>query len=250
MPIISGGVGGIPGVTLTGTPADRLIIMATSPTTADWEAIGIQNVAHGPKDPAWLPPGLTSHSGDDEFNDGVIDPAWVSLVSGGTTVSMTEDADVLSVSAANSNAVAGAYLLRPITVAVGGSITCAVRTSGNCPNLIAGICFGNGNGAGSTMCAATVDGASNTSAYRSGTFNNLSGAVGFTYNKGNSLQAFLRLTWVSANTFRFEISSDGIKWFALADQALAMTPSHMGLMYWTNGAGSMLASFEYFRCSG
>lgn len=61
----------------------------------------------------------------------------------------------------------------------------------------------------------------------------------------------MRLTWVSANTFKFEFSPDGISWTShgLANQTITFTPTHVGLAV-TNLAASptidRIVTFEYF----
>jgi hypothetical protein len=206
-----------------------------------------------PGDRAWLGP-VKPHSGDDEFRADSLDSAWTSVVSGGTSVTLSVGGDVLSVVYANSNAVAGAVLLKPITISSGGYIETALRTIGT-GSLICGLCFTSGTASGSTLVASSIDPSltTNNFALRTGAINNVSGAAGVGSLKlGANPWIHLRTTWVSANTWRTEFSPDGVSWsaFGIADQSSTLTPTHMGFFYWTNGSGTNIASFDYFRCSG
>lgn len=257
MPIISGGVGGLPGVTLSGTPQTGQMIFATSPTAADWEALTITQVGHGAKDTAWLPTGGTSHAGDDEFNTGALDASWTQLTSGGASNVTSVGADVFSVACSGGNAVAfSGGLVKAITIAQGGYIEAALRLAGPAATqpVEAGIYFADAATNTANIVSADININTNLLAVRSSTFNNTSVLssvqVGATFWK--TLNIYIRLTWVAANTFRAQIGTDGVTFsaFGMADQARVLTPTHMGLCWGNFGAGTGLYSFEYFRCSG
>ena len=60
---------------------------------------------------------------------------------------------------------------------------------------------------------------------------------------------YQRLTWVSANTFKHEVSHDGISWISTnGNQSKTMTPTHYGFAWsgW-DSAAARAVSFEYFR---
>lgn len=66
----------------------------------------------------------------------------------------------------------------------------------------------------------------------------------------------VRLTWVSANTWRGEVSSDGKNWMphnftnGQADAPFTMTPTHVGVWCSTYGSGANVAAiFDFDRIS-
>lgn len=196
-----------------------------------------------------------AHAGDDEFDQGALDPAWTLQATSGTATP-TVGGDVLSVVNANQNSLGTCVLIRPITIAAGGYIETALRCFGTAGNLVVGLCFTDGTGAAANLAACTIDVKGNNLTFRTGVVNNQSAngtnVTGISYSSMVGGWIYLRETWVSANTFRCEISLDGVTYSAFggADSTKTMTPTQMGLFFSTYGAGTQLNAYEYFRCSG
>lgn len=252
-PIISGGVGGLPGVTLSGTPVAGQMIFALSPSTADWESLAITQVQNGPHDSAWVPTG--THAGNDEFNTGALDPAWTLINTTGNS-SVTVGADVASALCTSSGATAGDGLVRAITIAQGGYIETAVRIAGNpaSAQMMAGLVFADAAATTANISAFVVNKTDGKVSPVSSRFNNYAIGVGAAAGIGSWTGGliYMRMTWVAANTWRIALSPDGVTWNStyLADQAVTLTPTHMGLTWSPIGANRITCSFEYFRCSG
>lgn len=58
---------------------------------------------------------------------------------------------------------------------------------------------------------------------------------------------YLRLLYVSANTFRTSYSSDGVTWLALSDASITCTPTHGGIAASPYGSDTIQGRFHYFR---
>jgi hypothetical protein len=152
----------------------------------------------------------------------------------------TEEADVLSCLFGNQTASDLAIVSKPIgALTTGDYIETAVRALMPAANFtIVGLFFSDGiTGASNVVLVDTQS--NNLYTFQHGTLTNVSTA--FAVDAGVTSRTmglmYLRLTWVSANTFRAEFSPDGVSWAGMgfADGSKTMTPTHMG--------------FEYFRTS-
>jgi hypothetical protein len=196
---------------------------------------------------------------DDEFDgaEGVGAPTgWTATAISGTAV-WTEEADVLSCLFGNQTASDLAIVSKPIgALTTGDYIETAVRALMPAANFtIVGLFFSDGiTGASNVVIVDTQS--NNLYTFQHGTLTNVSTA--FAVDAGVTSRTmglmYLRLTWVSANTFRAEFSPDGVSWAGMgfADGSKTMTPTHMGLAVSSWGGTSTekrVASFEYFRTS-
>ncbi len=152
--------------------------------------------------------------------------------------------------------------LAAILKAIGGSsprrIQTAVRMFGRNTNYhMAGLVMTDGTATSSGVVFAMLsyDTTNRLSAYlyRTGTLTNFDAA--FTgYAEPLMKQPIvpvvhIRLTWVSSNTFRMEVSTDGVSWttFGVSDPTPTLTPTHVGFAVSSYGASvDRLATFEYF----
>lgn len=202
------------------------------------------------KDAAWVPPS-TAVAADDEFGDDSFDSAWVEVAPTGSAT-WTESRSILS--AKSASVLSGDMLcrLKAISVSSGGYIETCLRLMSFGNFSMAGLVFSNGVLTSSTAVGAFVwqGGGGLNARILTGTITSMSSATNVFQNV--SPQIYTRLVWVSANTWRQQLSVDGVSWttFGVTDTSSTMTPTHMGVFI-TNwgGAADALASFEYFRAS-
>ncbi len=188
---------------------------------------------------------------DDEFDDANFS-GWTT-VQGTPNVTVTEAESLLSIqhpgggSAAQFNA-----FMKADTVSVGDSIEMCFRTLGWDENfMMVGLIMADGAtyGSGEQMIFLISPQQSlvfmtNNSNYNS---NNSNTTVGIRF--GGSGYVFLRLTMTATNTFKGEISCDGVTWMTMASgYSRTITPTHVGfgITKW-GGANPMMASVEYFK---
>jgi hypothetical protein len=197
---------------------------------------------------------LTSGTDDDEFDDDTIDAAWTSLTVTGSAT-WTEQDDVLSVVFDDQTAGDAAAQIKSIngTPAAAIEISTAVRAFTSANHGIVGMFFSDGTTATSNLVQFRTNVSDGSTSMYGGTFTDLQNTLlsTFTVDASSLLSPiYMRLTWVSSNTWRMEVSPDGVSWtaFALADQSRTLTPTHYGL-YVSSYGGTVpkIATFEYFR---
>lgn len=205
------------------------------------------------KDSAYVPPS-TAKAADDEFGDDSFDSAWTQVAPTGSAT-WTESRSLVSVKFASVVSGDMFCMLKPITISSGGYIeTCMRHLAFNSSQFcMAGLVLANGTTNTSSAAAAfTWSGSSST---MTGVL--LTGTITAMGSGGNIYavtgpQIYTRLTWVSSNTWRQELSPDGISWstFGVSDTSFTLTPTHMGLFVSNWGTTKeSIASFEYFRAS-
>jgi len=202
-----------------------------------------------------------AHSGNDEFTGNALDTAWTQVTPSGTlTVAQGNGRlGAWCTGVAGSNAIA---YVKPITISQGGYIETAVTltgypTSGNNP-FLAGLVLTDGTSTSSNHVFLGGYTPGQGIFFCGGALNAFNGTPGGLSSEhpflGSVGRYFLRLIWLSANTFRCNISLGGDIWHTtgIADVSKTMTPTQMGFAFSDFGAGSPggLASFEYLRCSG
>lgn len=210
-------------------------------------------------DPLWTDTNDTPHAGDDEFNSGNSLASFTTVTTGGTAV-WQNGPGFMSCKATNTPVDALTALLKPITVSSGGYIETALRMMMPVPGntYLAGLLFADGTSSTSNCCVMGY-GFGNSSGVSlwilAGTLNSFEANGGSHVNIAYELAPFnfLRAIWVSSNTFQAQASPDGVSWdtIGLPNQSKTMTPTHMGI--WCSDFGnstSLLATFEYLRCSG
>lgn len=219
---------------------------------------------HGPtvkdfgviRDARWAIP--ANYESIDEFNDEILDPAWVQVSpTGGAARSVwTEGRDVLSVKQEGGDAASVAHgFMRPIGAAmvVGDAFeicyTPHIQWATN--YIMAGIALSDGITAGvgeqvfgmnytSTGGNMTVD----TRTATGWTIGAASVAVLGPYWGPN----FYRFVLVAANTWRYDTSPDGVSWLIGGTLARTLTPTHVGLWQSSWGAAvKAVGTYEFLR---
>ncbi len=244
---------------MTLTLAQMLALLPDN-TTGDITAQDLRDVVTALNGPAWMNHlarrSDTPHADDDEFDDGVLDAAWTTVtVSGSQT--LTEARGVLSIKATGTiTSTHCNALLKPYAIQTGEAVEVAFKAVCFTSH---GIYFGplitNGTSAGSNMAWApyfrqTTDPLSYM--YKpSGTA--LLNATGVTAD-GNSFnltrdKLYVRLIYVSANTWQNSFSMDGVSWYDQTSTfTQTFTPSHIGIG-WTfiTGFSRSGMTVEYVR---
>jgi len=196
----------------------------------------------------------TPHAYDDEFDDETVDADWVELsIAGDMTV--TEKRSRLSVltdSTAGASDFQGVLkpldsLTNPLTIE-----TCFEVVSDDLSGSgMVGIGFSDGVVAGSNCAIGRT--------WRQGNIGIASGTLTSTDSVNNDTLAtepgryarfYMRLIWSAANTFKIQVSIDGVSWtaYGLSATTKTMTPTHFGLLGTAYiGVRDTTASFDYFR---
>lgn len=223
---------------------------------ADLEALG-----RAVRDRRFLiPSGVTSI---DEFDDDTLDAAWTRVDPSGvaSSIGWSEGGDSLSCSqlAAGTPANAIHGLVRPLSgvggaLAVGDGFVTAVTHFGPLTTfLMAGIVLSDGvtAGAGGQVAAMSYGSSASdtlTCNIWAGTNWSLGGQVGDLATRTGG-PVFLRLSLIAANTWRHDISPNGVAWLlGPATLAKTLTPTHVGLvgsLWGTSTKGVM--SYEFLR---
>lgn len=200
----------------------------------------------------------------DEFDDEVLDPAWVRIDKAGQAgfMTYTEKADVLSTyhsTGSNGTAVMQA-LVRPIGTAwaVGDAIIVAARFVGLYatnytmwgPCLTNGLVHGTSNMIHGEMYSNTA--VAGPGIMRSNGFTGMNGTevsgTGYNINPTTG-PIYLRLVMTAANTWRTDMSPDGVSWWINPSTlTYTLTPTHMGVAIsnWNSSMQSVV-SYEFFR---
>jgi hypothetical protein len=200
----------------------------------------------------------------DEFDDGVLDPAWVRIDKAGQNgfVTYTENGGVLSTyhtTGSNGSAVMQA-LVRPIGAAwaAGDAIVVAIRFIGTYATnyTMFGPCLTNGTTHGTSNMIHgemyTNTGVAGPGIIRSDGFTGMNGSetpgTGYNVNPTNG-PLYMRLVMTAANTWRTDMSPDGVSWWINPSPlTYTLTPTHMGVAIsnWNSGMQSVV-SYEFFR---
>lgn len=172
---------------------------------------------------------------------------------------LTEANGLLSVHYNGQSTADLAGILKPLTgFAIGDSIQTAVRMMTTGANwAMAALILADGDLASSNAIMAFYEvggSGANEIVTRTGSMGTVGADIQIetAVMDGRSIFGALhmRLLWVSANTFRLEISPDGVNWdaFTMADSARTLTPTHGGIGWsvW-GGAGVRINTFEYFK---
>ncbi len=195
---------------------------------------------------------------DDEFADGVLDPAFVRVDNPSSAhLTWTETEGCISALHTGTDAAAGYHaLLKPHggNFAIGNYVeTCTIYNGLNTSSPMAGIMVTDGvtNGAGAQILCATWNNSTapyqNLGIRRGVNFNTDNANAGnFAVNPG---RVYLRLHWVAANSFRTLWSRDGISWLAMVgNTSYTCTPTHIGFFITSWGSTTDFAyPFEYLR---
>ena len=196
------------------------------------------------------------HVDDDDFNDGDIGAEWSTYTQTGTTT-WEEGLDVLSARTWSQSGSDASVIVKPMTGATTYPITIetAMRVAVRDVNyLMAGMAFTDGT-SGASKCVLSMPYWSSSytwyNSFRSGTLDNVSSTyTNIAMNNGSLNWPWLyqRLVWVSANSFKYGWSVDGVIYDYVGNYSVTMTPTHYGVWVSSWGTGTpALASFEYFR---
>ncbi len=200
----------------------------------------------------------TAHSADDEFAGSGLG-GWTAVDISGTQA-RTEDKHVMSSSATGGSQNNFGGILKSIgglsaPVTIETHVIALGDTNAAIGNM--GIGWTDGTiGTSNCIFSRFWDGAAAGGAtirVDSGTLNNLDAAVTNIMNVGHQSfrnGLFLRSIWKTTNTFKIQISIDGVTWTTSGsgDISKTMTPTQFGLLHHGFGSSEItLASFDYFR---
>jgi len=229
------------------------------------------------RDGGWLDPIVNrldaANANDDEFLTGTLDGAWTRVdYSNAGAVTWTPGGGLLSAKHDGGDAAQGLHALMRSMSGLSSPVTIqtAVRLFGGVPTgvLMMGLIFANGTtaGSGAQVVLEVHLSPPSSSAGLNVALRSWTGYNAFNADLTGSPVAFnwaagfihLRLTWVSANTWRGELSGDGRSWIkfshdsSTADSSSTMTPTQMGVFLSGYGSGATKAAtftFDHFRVS-
>lgn len=181
-----------------------------------------------------LPSNAPGGADDDELDDGAIDAAWVEVTPTGTAT-WTEAQDLMSALTSGGAASDVPALVKPFSLSAPVVIEAAVRYyARQTGNGTHGLVFSDGTTDTSNCLVVGFQEASDGQRHimRGGTFTALDTSLLSEIRDYRGVFPWLhvRMTWVSADTWRAEFSPDGVSWVSLgADQAFTLSPTHFGL---------------------
>jgi hypothetical protein len=171
-------------------------------------------------------------------------------VTGSQTI--TEKTNVLSVSYSGQTADDFNCLLKAHTFSVGDSFAVPVRLyTGNVSVTMLGLIFTDGTTSGANGVTAHLQKHSNEAHTRTYTRHGTLTAMTSISTLHNIVPTplpwfWLRLTYQATDTFRKELSPDGISWVTagISDVSKTMTPTHVGVCWTVNGnSGDSIGTF-------
>lgn len=199
----------------------------------------------------------------DEFNDDSLAAAWVRVDGTGAVLAnatWTEGGDVLSVYQNGGDTASKLHaLMRPIGAAmvVGDAFVMCLTAFGPLTNYVmGGLVLADGVTFGSGEQVITLDfltsGEAGESAFVHDARISTGYTVGATQTTTQSLPnniAFVRLVMTAANTWRSDVSPDGISWLKGANTlAKTVTPAYVGLHTTSWGTATKgVVSYEFLR---
>lgn len=226
-----------------------------SPTTEDFRGVN--------KDRTYSR-GSTAHALDDEFDDGVLDPAWVryDIVNAGTNV-YTEGADCLSMyDPGGDTADRMAHVLAkplggltfPITIEAGFRFLRRYATN----YQMFGLCMTDGLVAASRglwMMPFSHTGVATAWNFSTRSWTAIGSVAGVSLGDENweliGGPLHMRMRWSAANTFQAFYSVDAVTWIQRApttNMSFTLTPTHIGVCQSTwGGANPVVGTVDYFR---
>lgn len=253
--------------TFTGTPAGPTAAQGTNTTqlattamVQSETALLVPRTVVGPE----LLRKTTANAKDDEFLTSSLDGSWTRVdYANSGAVTYNPNYGMLSVKHTGGDAAQGWHALLKSMSGLSAPVTIetCLRLQTYEGTLIAGLVITDGTTVGSGKQVSLDHQRSGATSFRNWTgFNafggELTGSPTGTGPGHRSDRLFMRLTWVSANTWRAEVSPDGISWMpfnftnGLADSSHTMTPTHMGIWLSSYGTGANLGgifTFEHFR---
>lgn len=213
-------------------------------------------------DRLWVPSsGVTSI---DEFDDASLDSNWVRVDSSGgaSRAVWSEDADVLSAYNAGGDANSEMHaLMRPLTSAGGAMaagdafLTCLTLFGSRYTNYtMGGIILADGvtyNAGTQVLNLNYINTAGQQSDLRPLTGYNTqpaSPAIVITHNGVAQTPLFLRLVMLAANSWRLDVSPDGVSWIKGSSFARTCTPTHVGLYCTSWGTSTKgISTYQFLR---
>jgi hypothetical protein len=189
---------------------------------------------------------------DDEFDDSSFS-GWTKVANATPVITESEDGSQLSLVHPGGGS-AGQLIayMKSTTINTGDKIEMCFRMAQYDENfaivalvMADGATYGSGN---QVLC--TFSPQQNLLSMMSHTnYNSNASNTTYSMRQQGTGYVFLRLTYVSANTFKGEVSIDGIQWFTFNSSfSRTITPTHVGfaITKW-GGSNFMLCTLEYFR---
>lgn len=199
----------------------------------------------------------------DEFNDSSLAAAWTRVDGTGAAsgnLTWSEDADVLSAGNVGGDSTATLHgLVQPLSGAGGsmangdGFITCCTVQGAIANYSFGGLVLADGTTLGSGKQVAMASIGTGSITYRT-----LNGEAYSNWNSrttdltigaaGLAAPVYLRLSLISANTWRGDTSPDGITWNPGTTFTQSFTPTYVGFLSSSWGTSTKhVASYEFLR---
>lgn len=193
---------------------------------------------------------------DDAYWDGGDLADFTQILPSGANT-LTEQNGVLSVAYSGQTTSDLAGILKPLTgFGIGDSIQTAVRVLTDGTNwAMTALVLADGNAGSSNAIMAFYEiGSAHEIVTRTGTMATVGADVQLKAavidSRGQFGTLHMRLTYQAANTFRLELSPDGVTWSTcgIADSSRTLTPTHGGIGWsiW-GGTGPRINTYEYFK---
>lgn len=199
----------------------------------------------------------SSNSYNDEFNDGSLDVAWQKIDVTNYKINWFEPTNVKGLSAyvpSGAGAMKARGILKPFTgLSAPFYIETAVRIMSRSFNYPAvGLCFSDSTTVGlGTQVIGMIGESGNVIISNWTGFNARTSKNEVALHNGAQLDCvYLRLVYVSANTFQLLVSLDGIVWIDVNGQrTYTLTPTYFGLITSTqeNSTYPIAVQYLYFR---
>jgi len=190
---------------------------------------------------------------DDEFDADAVDSAWTARSVSGTSTWTAENGSLSAIYNTQGAAEMDGQL-KTVSIVSPSHIETGVRLFGHQTDyLIGGLVFTDGVSNTSNVAMSYVQDYQGQLSVKqaSGLQNAISVEDTLNVTAGPGLWLYMRLKWLTTNTFNSEWSLDGTTWtdFGWGNFTTAFTPSYAGVFVtsWGGTAEGRISTFEYFR---